>query len=127
MPARASGNRAGAGCARWPISPAAVSSLPPPIWRSSGGRSSNAQRRCPAIRLLDDSPVWQAQRDRIHSLFPEEECSRYIAPLRGQEQDGILWLEAPNQMVAAWVAGRLPHIIETLQPYTDLPVQIRVG
>ncbi len=73
------------------------------------------------------SPVWQAQRDRIRSLFPEEECSRYIAPLRGQEQDGILWLEAPNTMVAAWVKGRLPHIIETLQPYTDLPVQLRVG
>ena len=47
------------------------------------------------------SPVWQAQRDRIRSLFPEEECSRYIAPLHGQEQDGILWLEAPNTTPAA--------------------------
>ncbi len=73
------------------------------------------------------SAVWQAQRELIHSLFPDGEYSRYIAPLRGQEQDGILWLEAPNQMVAAWVAVRLPRIAEALQPHSVLPVQIRVG
>ena len=93
--------------------------------RAQQQRPASASGDPPSRR--QPSPVWQAQRDQIRSLFPEEECSRYIAPLRGQEQDGILWLEAPNQMVAAWVAGRLPHIIETLQPYTDLPVQIRVG
>ena len=59
--------------------------------------------------------------------MPEADFNVYIAPLRGREDTQTLWLEAPNSMVAAWVAGRLPHIIETLQPYTDLPVQLRVG
>ena len=93
-----------------------------------------AQQRRQAQSAPGDSPslrqhsvVWHEQRELIRSLFPEREYSCYIAPLRGQEEDGILWLEAPNQIVAAWATMRLPRIVEALQPYTALPVKIRIA
>lgn len=51
----------------------------------------------------------------------------YIAPLHGREDGKILWLEAPNPVVADWVSAHLSQIEQTMKAHTGLPVRVCIG
>jgi hypothetical protein len=74
------------------------------------------------------SQLWEHCREELlRDGITSVDYHTYIAPLRGQEDDRALWLEAPNSIVAEWVKAHLPAIERTLRAHTALPVRVCIG
>ena len=74
------------------------------------------------------SQVWNELREELlHDGITPMDYHTYIAPLRGQEDREVLWLEAPNGVVMDWVLAHLSQIEQTLKPHLSLPIRVCIG
>ena len=74
------------------------------------------------------SQAWADHREELMGEgMTAGEYATYIAPLRGREDGRVLWLEAPNHIVAEWVLGHLPQVETVIQPHTALPLRVCIG
>ena len=94
------------------------------------GERRRKQNHATAKQLPTRKPsqVWEEHRKNLlqDGITPAD-YHTYIAPLRGQEDSQVLWLEAPNNFVADWVLAHLAQIEQTMKAYTVFPVRVCIG
>ena len=74
------------------------------------------------------SQVWEEHRgDLLQCGMAPADYHTYIAPLRGQEDGRVLWLEAPNNIVMDWVLEHAPLIGQVMRIHTTLPIRVCIG
>jgi len=97
--------------------------------------SDLADRRQPPVQPVAattqrprvSSAVWQAHCEELQEALRGKTVAPHIPALRGVEEGGTLWLEAPNQFVADDVQVQMPVIERVLRPHTALAIQVCVG
>ena len=78
-------------------------------------------------KLRTLSAAWEGHRGELQTALNGSKAAPYLSMLRGVEDGETLWIEAPNQYVADDVRLQMSLIEQTLQPYTALPIRVRIG
>ncbi len=87
----------------------------------------NARATAARASTHKPSPVREAHRDQLRNEIAARGYDTHILPLQGTEDNGTLWLGAPNRFVEDWVSAHLPLITHLLRPHTALEIRVRLG
>ena len=73
------------------------------------------------------SQAWRACLEELRGKIGDGKSALHIMTLRGVEDGEVLWLEAPNAIVADWVKTHLDTIEQVLRPHIQLPIRVCIG